>query len=115
MRRDSPDYIVEVARNLRRNQTEAEQILWTRLRNRGLNGFKFRRQYAIGRYIADFYCSEANLVIEVDGEVHEQQKESDLYRETEIKLREVKILRVSNHEVLNNLETTIQKIIQTLS
>jgi very-short-patch-repair endonuclease len=57
-------------RNLRINQTLAERIVWGRLRNRQLDGFKFRRQYYIGNFIVDSYCSETNLIIETDGDVH---------------------------------------------
>ena len=72
MRRDTPDYVKKLAIDLRMNQTEAENMLWQRLRGNKLKGFKFRRQYAFGRYIADFYCSKARLIIEVDGKVHEE-------------------------------------------
>jgi len=60
----------EQARFLKKVQTEAESFLWQRLRNRKLNGFKFRRQHPIDKYIADFYCHETKLIIEVDGEIH---------------------------------------------
>ena len=59
MRKDTPKYIIQVARDLRKDQTGTEKKLWERSRDRRLGGYKFRRQYAIGRYIADFYCSEA--------------------------------------------------------
>lgn len=58
------------ARLLRRNQTEAEKVLWHRLRNRALNGYKFRRQVPIDSYIADFVCMETRLIVEVDGGQH---------------------------------------------
>ncbi len=59
------------ANELKRSMTEVEKILWKELRNRKLNGHKFRRQHPIGQFIADFYCHEAKLVVEVDGEVHD--------------------------------------------
>jgi very-short-patch-repair endonuclease len=71
MRSDTPKYIVEIARDIRKEQTDAENELWQRLRGRRLADYKFRRQYAIGRYIADFYCSEARLIIEIDGPIHQ--------------------------------------------
>ena len=67
------------AMELRRTMTEAEIILWNELRNKKLNGYKFRRQHPIKNYVADFYCHEARLVVEVDGEIHkdESTKEYD--------------------------------------
>ena len=62
-----PRYVVDLARQLRKDQTTAEQLLWACLRDRRIAGAKFRRQHPLGRYIADFYCHEANLVIELEG------------------------------------------------
>ncbi|MDP3381323.1 MAG: DUF559 domain-containing protein [bacterium] len=62
----NPKYIVELSKELRQQQTEAEEILWEVLRNRKLNNLKFRRQHPFGRYIADFYCDELRIVIELD-------------------------------------------------
>ena len=72
-----PRYIVESARRLRRSQTGAEKVLWGCLRNRGIMGAKFRRQYPIGRYIADFYCHEAHLAIELQGGIHEKKDQKE--------------------------------------
>jgi very-short-patch-repair endonuclease len=63
-----------LARNLRKTQTDAEQILWLKLRSRRLSGFKFRRQHPIDNYILDFYCNEAQLAIEIDGGQHAEEK-----------------------------------------
>ncbi len=112
MRRDTPKYIVQIARDLRKGQTGAEKKLWERLRDRRLGGYKFRRQYGIGRYIADFYCSEARLAIEVDGPIHQKQKEYDDYRENEIMLRDITVLRFSNDDIEYNIETVLQQINQ---
>jgi very-short-patch-repair endonuclease len=110
--------IKEIARELRRNQTEAEGILWVELRNRKLNGHKFLRQaplfyfdYGKRRYlfIADFYCAEKKLVIELDGKIHEHTKEYDLNREAVLKERELKVLRFKNEE-LSNIKTVIETI-----
>ena len=114
MRKDTPKYIIQVARDLRKGQTDAEKKLWERLRDRRLGGYKFRRQYAIGRYIADFYCSEAKLVIEVDGPVHQEQREYDDYRENEIMLREITVIRFTNDEVDTNIEGVLEKIHQKI-
>ena len=112
MRKDTPIFIKSISKNLRKNQTQAEQILWKEIRNNKLHGYKFRRQYAIGRYIADFYCSSAGLVIQIDGKIHDvyEQKEYDLIREKEIKSRKINILRFSNGDVLNNINNVLFKI-----
>ena len=69
----SPE-IHKFARELRRNLTEAEKILWQELRNRKLGGFKFRRQHPINKFVADFYCHEVKLIVELDGSQHLLQK-----------------------------------------
>jgi len=79
----SPKYIIDLARELRKTETSAEKLLWEMLRDRKLLGLKFRRQHPIGRYIADFFCHEIGLVIELDGAIHENmdQKEYDAIRD----------------------------------
>ena len=112
MKRDTPKYIVEIARELRKQQTTTEAILWNYLKNRKLRGLKFRRQYAIGRYIADFYCIEERLAIDLDGKIHEinDRKEYDLIRQEEIESRNIVVLRFTNEEVKNNINEVIKKI-----
>ena len=73
----TPPILLQAARELRQPQTPAEQKLWSHLHNRQLNGFKFRRQHPIDRFIIDFYCDEARLCIEVDGDSHAEQIEYD--------------------------------------
>jgi very-short-patch-repair endonuclease len=68
------------AQQLRREDTPAEAMLWSRLRNRQLNGLKFRRQHPIGRFIVDFCCAEQSLILEIDGSVHDQQADYDQAR-----------------------------------
>ena len=94
-------YVVEIARRLRQNQTSAEEALWACLRNRRLIGAKFRRQHPLGRYIADFYCHEATLVVELQGGIHNQkdQREYDAIREEVIEQLGIKILSFANEEV----------------
>ncbi len=72
------------ARELRQSSTLAEKALWERLRNRQLSGFKFRRQHHIERFIVDFYCAAARLVIEIDGGIHQAQVEADTVRSDEL-------------------------------
>jgi len=91
--------------------TGEERILWEKLRNKKL-GFKFKRQYSIGPYIVDFYCSGLKLAIEIDGGVHSagNTKEYDKRREEFIKSFEIKILRFSNEEVKSNLYKVLKTI-----
>ena len=93
----TPGYIVPVARRLRTGQTSAEQVLWTCLRNRRLGGAKFRRQHPIGRYIADFYCHEALLAVELEGNVHDEanQADYDAVRQQTIESLGITVLRFS--------------------
>jgi len=103
-----------MARQMRKEPTEAEELLWQCLRNRQLLGFKFRRQHSVERFIVDFYCAEAGLVIEVDGPVHQYQKEEDFIRQTFIESQGLRLLRFSNDDVFNKLDTVIQQIINAL-
>ena len=111
-----PRYVVEIAKRLRQRPTDAEEILWACLRNRGTAGAKFRRQHPLGRYIADYYCQEAGLAIELDGGVHDTaaQAEYDAIRQEEIEQRGVKVLRIKNAEVINDLPATLQRISEAL-
>ena len=100
------------ARELRRKQTDAESILWRRLRNRQLLGLKFRRQRPVGSYIADFACLEAGLVIELDGGQHVEQADYDAARARALKQAGFRTLRFWNHEVLNETDAVMEKIRQ---
>jgi very-short-patch-repair endonuclease len=73
---------LEKAKELRRDMTEAEKVLWEKLRGNQLNGLHFRRQQVIAGYITDFYCHSARLIVEVDGSIHDGQIEEDQYRES---------------------------------
>ena len=117
MRKDTPEYVKELAKQLRIEQTQAEAILWERLRGSRFAGYKFKRQYALGRYIADFYCSEARLVIEIDGGIHNgtDQREYDTIRDTELKARGVNIIRINNEQVFENIESTLELIYRHLA
>ena len=88
------------ARTLRRNPTQAEQVLWTHLRRKAIDGLKFRRQARIGPYIADFLCCSAKLVIEVDGGIHRLREAEDAVRSAWLRSRGYTVLRVSNTLVL---------------
>jgi very-short-patch-repair endonuclease len=98
------------ARSLRREMTEAEDRLWHELRDRRLDRIKFRRQVPLGRYIADFVCLEAGLIIEVDGSQH-AESDSDRIRKAELKARGFRILRFWNDDVLKDLNAVCDTII----
>ena len=103
---------VELARRLRKQMTPAEKILWRRLRKQNITSWHFRRQHPIGFYIADFYCHEARLVIEVDGGVHSlpNRKEHDENRDAEMEKLGIKILRFTNNEILNQTSEVVNTI-----
>ena len=111
-----PD-IFKKAKELKKSMTESEQILWKRLRNNQLNGTKFRRQHPLDIFIADFYCHERKLIIELDGGIHDsiEQQEYDDGRSFELEEKGFKILRFRNEEVLNNIDKVINKIIEVLN
>ncbi|WP_158980990.1 MULTISPECIES: vitamin B12 dependent-methionine synthase activation domain-containing protein [unclassified Flavobacterium] len=111
------DVLKERAKEMRNKPTEAEKMLWNVLSNRGVEGYKFRRQHVIGEYIVDFVCLEKKLVIEVDGSIHNHPEQIDLDRERTIWLESkgFKVVRYTNKEVLNNLHETIEKISKELS
>ena len=100
------------ARNLRKNQTPQEIILWSRLRSRRFLGIKFRRQYPIGKYIVDFICLGKKIIIELDGWQHkeERQKRYDKERDKFLENKGFKMLRFWNNEVNSNLNGVILKI-----
>nr|WP_255411042.1 vitamin B12 dependent-methionine synthase activation domain-containing protein [Flavobacterium sp. 1] len=106
------DVLKERAKEMRNKPTEAEKMLWNVLSNKGIEGFKFRRQHIIGEYIVDFVCLEKKLVIEVDGSIHNlpEQIEEDKERTIWLESKGFKVLRYTNQQVLNNLFETIENI-----
>ena len=103
----------QFSKDNRKNQTEEEDALWQSVRNNKL-GFKIRRQHAIGTFIADFVCLDRRLVIEVDGEYHLNNKDYDDARTEFLKDEGFDVIRFTNDEVINNLETVLTKIKSTL-
>ena len=101
---------------LRNNQTEAERILWIRLRKSQL-GEKFRRQYSVGPYVMDFYCARLKLGVEIDGDSHltPEAQEYDICREDFLDCAGIKLIRVSNQEVYCHLYEVVEKILLQLS
>ena len=100
------------ARALRQTQTDAEALLWSRLRDRRLLGLKFRRQRPIGKYFADFACVEIGLVIELDGGQHVEQAAYDTQREKDMEQLGFRTLRFWDHEVLTGTDVVMEKIWQ---
>jgi len=103
-------------RNLRRNQTEAEKVLWARLRSRQMTGAKFRRQQPIGRYIADFVSLETKLIVEIDGGQHDDSegRANDERRTAWLNEKGFRVLRFWNNEVLTNTNGVLEKISEAL-
>ena len=114
--RSSPNrrLVIERARTLRREATDAERRLWAALRNRQLHGYRFRRQFPIDPYIADFCCVERMLVVELDGGQHQQRERYDSARTHHLRARGFKVLRFWNADVLRNVEGTCDAIREAL-
>jgi very-short-patch-repair endonuclease len=110
--------ITDLVKEMRKKQTPEEDILWQELRRKSVNGFKFLRQHPIiyGNYdkeilffVADFYCAKAKLIIEVDGKIHDLQKEYDSYREGILKDKGLTVLRIKNEELVD-VDWVLKKI-----
>jgi len=110
--RTSPE-IRQRARELRQRMTPSERVLWERLRNREVDGLKFKRQHPFGPYIFDFFCSRLKLVIELDGSVHDDpiEQANDAERDAQCRAHGLTVHRFTNHEVFHNLEHIIQSIV----
>jgi very-short-patch-repair endonuclease len=107
----SPE-VASAAQRLRKQMTPAEACLWQALRNYQLEGLKFRRQHPLAGFVLDFYCPALRLVIEVDGEIHQQQHEADTARTEKLQHLGCTVLRFSNDDVLANLNTVLTEIAQ---
>ncbi len=103
-----------MARKLRRDTTDAEALLWSRLRSRQLHGHKFVRQFPIGAHVADFACRRTRLVVELDGGQHERTGEADATRTRVIEAHGYKVMRFWNGEVLQNLDGVLEAILAEL-
>ena len=104
----------ERARELRRNMTPAEKLLWQEVRAKKL-GVRFRRQQIIQGFIVDFYCHKAALVVEVDGDVHDLQKEEDARREKVLSELGLRVVRFGNDEAVRNVSVVVGKIRELVS
>jgi very-short-patch-repair endonuclease len=103
-----------MARKLRRNQTDAERALWFRLRDRRLDGLKFRRQMPVASYGVDFCCEAARLIIELDGGQHSERSRGDAKQTAVLEARGYLVLRFWNNDVLRNTDGVVEHIIDTL-
>jgi very-short-patch-repair endonuclease len=102
------------AKELRKNMTPEEALLWRELRTNKLAGRHFRRQQVIDGFIVDFYCHAASLIVEVDGGIHDTQKEQDAERDAHLVSRGFRILHVTNDEVNSDLQGVLRKILENL-
>jgi cyclase len=109
--------LLEFARQLRLNETEAEKELWRHLSKKQVNGMRFRRQHPVLYFIADFFCPQAKLVIEVDGGIHNlpAQYEYDRNRDRELMSLGLKVLRFTNEEVFSNIDKVVETIITEIN
>ena len=103
------------ARSLRRNQTEAEKKLWYHLRSTPFNAFKFRRQVPIGPYIVDFLSYKSNLVIELDGGQHYENRNYDAKRTLMLNGRGYTVIRFWNNDVMGNIDGVLETIMKVLN
>ena len=102
--------MTEIARRLRREATHSEAILWRALRNRKLDGHKFRRQFPIGAFALDFYCPEAGLAVEIDGPIHAEQQEADRQRQEILESLGIRFIRFPAAAVENDLPGVLTQI-----
>lgn len=97
-----------IARDLRKNETESEKILWKKFLSR--HKYRWNRQRVIGHFIADFYCASKKTILEIDGKIHNYQKERDKERGNNLKRFGLKILRIKNIEIENNFKDVCKRI-----
>jgi very-short-patch-repair endonuclease len=100
------------ARSNRKGQTDAERLIWYRIRAKNLQGYKFRRQFPVLNYIIDFYCEEVKVAIEVDGSQHVVNKVYDQKRDAQLNKMGIYILRFWDNEVLQNIDAVLEEILK---
>ena len=107
--------LTQMAKKNRHDSTNTEDIVWQKILRYNKTGYKFSRQKPINRFIADFYCSKLNLAIEIDGGSHIKKRENDILRDKFLSQIGIQTIRFSNEEILFNLNTVKQKILETCS
>ena len=110
-----PEKILSFARELRTNQTDAEDLIWEIVRAKRFLGIKFRRQHPVGNYIVDFYCDSLKLAIELDGSQHAENVNYDEKRTTELSRQGIEVLRFWNNDVLANTESVLEAVFQKVT
>jgi very-short-patch-repair endonuclease len=103
--------LVSFARSNRKQENDAERLLWYYVRNRQLGGYKFRRQYPIHNYIIDFYCDELKLAIELDGSQHNENKLYDEERDLALKALGIRVIRFWDYDVFQNTNNVLEQIL----
>jgi adenine-specific DNA-methyltransferase len=106
--------MLRFARDLRKNPTSPERLLWGRLRRRQMAGFKFRRQHSVGPYICDFACVEASILVELDGSQHVERSDYDFGRDAFLRSKGFRILRFWNNDVLSNTDAILETVYEAL-
>jgi very-short-patch-repair endonuclease len=104
--------LLQRAKQLRSDSAPAEQILWARLRDRQVDGIKFRRQIPINRFIVDFYCAAARLIIELDGDSHSDREAYDAQRTVALQQLGFTVIRFDNSDVFDHLDTLLNSILE---
>jgi very-short-patch-repair endonuclease len=110
-RTGTPAGVKKRAKELRQEMTPAETVLWEKLRDRRLGGYKFRRQKAIGPFIADFYCAERRLVVEIDGDIHDLKADQDMARTEQFTDYGYRVIRFRNEQVTRQIESVLTAIL----
>ncbi len=108
----TPTHLTAYAREMRHEPTPAEDCLWQQLRNRGLQGFKFRRQQPVGPFIADFLCYECRLIVELDGDWHIGREEYDACRTDWLTSEGYRVIRFANADVKQAMEQVLECILE---
>ena len=113
---DTPHKQFEFARTMRHTPTEAERLLWEKLRKRQLDNYYFRRQHPLSNYIADFYCHSKKLIIEVDGSIHNSSEAIEYDNSREYVLEELgyTVIRFTNSEIYEDIDSVTKKIAEVL-
>jgi len=109
--RETSPQLRQRAKELRKKMTPAERLLWSRVRGHQLGGLKIRRQHPLGRFIADFYCTDARLVLEVDGGIHDRLVERDAARTEYLEQRGFRVMRIRNEEIERDIEKVLADIL----
>jgi very-short-patch-repair endonuclease len=112
MSRNTSHEVRQAAREMRKNPTPAEKALWRVLRDRAVNGLRFRRQHTLDGLVLDFYCREVQLCVELDGGVHDtdDQRERDTARTEHLQARGIRVIRFRNEEVLTDMKSVLTRI-----